>query len=84
MSFLGHMVSDNGISVDPTKVEVVSQWKQLSNAMKVHSFLGLIGYYRRFIEDFSKSQCHLHNLLVKIVSSDEKNVERAFKNSRST
>ena len=52
--FLGHVVSEEGISVDPSKVEAMSQWKQLRNPTKVRSFLGLAGYYRRFMDGFLK------------------------------
>ena len=54
VSFLGHVISKNGIVVDPTKVEAVSQWKAPKNASEIRSFLGLAGYYRKFIEGFSK------------------------------
>ena len=54
VTFLGHVVSEEGISVDPSKVEAVSQWKQLRNPTKVWSFLGLAGYYWRFVSGFSK------------------------------
>ena len=54
VSFLGHVISKNGIVVDPTKVEAVSQWEAPKNASEIRSFLGLAGYYRKFIEGFSK------------------------------
>ena len=52
--FLGHVVSREGVSVDPAKVEAVSAWPVPKNVTEIRSFLGLAGYYRRFVEGFSK------------------------------
>ena len=48
------MVSEAGIVVDHSKVEVVQEWQKPTNVFEVRSFLGLVGYYRRFVEDFSR------------------------------
>ncbi|GJX49982.1 putative reverse transcriptase domain-containing protein [Tanacetum coccineum] len=54
VQFLGHVVNHDGIHVDPSKVESVKNWMTLESPTEIRSFLGLAGYYRRFIENFSK------------------------------
>ena len=51
--FLGHVISVLGVFVDPEKVEAVISWDRLKSIFEICSFLGLAGYYKRFIEDFS-------------------------------
>ena len=51
--FLGHVVLASGVSMDPEKVEVVMSWERPKLIFEIRSFLGLVGYYMRFIEDFS-------------------------------
>ena len=52
VSFLGHIVSEEGIGLDPKKIEVIIEWKPLRNVTEVCSFLGLASYYRRFVKGF--------------------------------
>ena len=52
--FLGHICSDKGIEMDPSKVKAVLDWPDLTNATDVLRFKGLVGFYKRFIKDFSK------------------------------
>ena len=53
VAFFGHVVSKDGIAIDPKKVEVVVEWNRPNSVTEVRSFLGLAGYYRRFVEGFS-------------------------------
>ena len=60
--FLGHVVSASGVLVDLEKVEAVMSWERPKSVLKVRSFLGLTGYYRRFIEDFSRFEAPMTRL----------------------
>jgi hypothetical protein len=63
--FLGHIISNGGISVDPAKVREIVGWKILSSVTEIQSFLGLTGYYWCFIEGFSKIAKLITSLLEK-------------------
>ena len=66
--FLGHVLSEDGISVDPSKVQEVLDWKAPTSIHEVQSFFGLAGYYRRFILDFSK----IGKPMTRLLQKDEK------------
>nr|AAP73852.1 putative gag-pol polyprotein [Oryza sativa Japonica Group] len=65
VAFLGHVISAGGVAVDPAKVEAVTEWKAPKSVTEIRSFLGLAGYYRRFIEGFSKIARPMTQLLKK-------------------
>ena len=79
VGFLGHVVSTSGMSMDPRKAEVVMSWERAKSVFEIRSFLGLAGYYRRFIEDFSRLAAPMTRLTrkkIKFVWDDS--CERAF------
>ena len=65
---MGYIISDQGVSVDPAKVEVVLNWKAPKSVMKIRNFLDLAGYYQQFIEGFSR----IIAPLTKLTRKDEK------------
>jgi len=65
VTFLGHVISKEGISVDPSKVEAVVNWARPTSVHEIWSFLGLASYYRRFVEGFSKLAAPLTKLTKK-------------------
>ena len=70
VEFLGHVISTEGVSMDPQKIEAVVNWKPPKNVSEVRCFLGLAGYYRKFIEGFSKIAAPLTKLTRKDVKYD--------------
>ena len=65
VSHLGHIVSDQGVSVDPGKVERIKNWQVPRNSEQLRSFLGLASYYRRYVKGFSRVAAPLHELTAK-------------------
>jgi hypothetical protein len=79
VKFLGHTISGNGMSVDPSKVQEVMDWKPPTSVHQIRSFLGLTGYYRRFVPDFSRIAKPMTELLKKGVKfSWDQKCEDAF------
>ena len=68
VAFLGHVISIDGVSIDPQKIEAIMNRKPPTNVTEIRSFLGLAGYYRKFVKGFSK----LAALLTKLTRKKEK------------
>ncbi|XP_063942643.1 uncharacterized protein LOC135150309 [Daucus carota subsp. sativus] len=68
VQFLGHIVSRDGIKVDPAKIEAIMNWERPKTPTEIRSFLGLAGYYRRFVQDFSR----IATPLTKLTRKNEK------------
>ncbi|GKC13305.1 putative reverse transcriptase domain-containing protein, partial [Tanacetum coccineum] len=85
VAFLGHIVSADGISMDPAKVEAITKWPRPTTVTEVRSFLGLAGYYRRFVEGFSLLALPLMKLMrkgEKFVWNEER--EKSFEELKRT
>ena len=79
VEFLGHIVSEEGIHVDPSKIKAIENWSAPKTPTEIRQFLGLAGYYRRFIQNFSRIAKPLTTLTQKGMDFDwEENKEKAF------
>ena len=65
VAFLGHVITKEGVSVDPNKIEAIVNWPTLTNVTEVRSFMGLAGYFLMFVQDFSKIAVLLSQLTKK-------------------
>ncbi|GKD49011.1 putative reverse transcriptase domain-containing protein, partial [Tanacetum coccineum] len=70
VQFLGHVIDNKGIHVDPAKIESIKDWASPKSPIEIRQFLGLAGYYRRFIEGFSKIAKSMTKLTQKNVKFD--------------
>lgn len=70
--FLGHIISSDGVKPNPDKIEKIIQWPMPKNQKEIKQFLGLVGYYRRFIKDFSKISRPMTKFLKKDSTIDTK------------
>ena len=72
IKYLGHIFFEEGVSTDPKKVEAVLNWPVPKTVYDVRTFLGFVGYYRRFIKGFSKVALPLRKLMIGLESQDHK------------
>lgn len=63
IEYLGHFISAEGVSIDPTKIKAIENWPVPTNQKQLRSFLGLANYYRRFIKGYSTTTRPLATLL---------------------
>lgn len=54
VKYLGHVISGEGIAMDPSKIQVIIDWPVPNNVAEVHSFMGLAGFYQQFVQGFSR------------------------------
>ena len=66
VGYLGHVISSQGVSTDPKKIEAVANWPRPRNVAELRSFLGFTSYYRRFVEGFAKLAGPLHRLVAQL------------------
>ncbi len=72
VKYLGHVVSEEGVSTDPDKVEAVKEWQRPKHLADLKSFLGFASYYRRFVEGFAKVAAPLNRLATQLTGSKRK------------
>ena len=78
MEYLGHVVSGKGISTNPKKVEAVTKWPTPKTVYYVRSFLGFVGYYRRFIKDFSKISKPIREVITGLENQSKRTAKKTL------
>lgn len=66
--YLGHVISNQGVATDPSKIEEVSSWPTPTTVSELRSFLGFASYYRQFVEGFAKLAAPLHRLVAELAN----------------
>lgn len=72
VSYLGHVISSQGVSKDPKKIEAVADWHRPTHISELRSFLGFASYYRRFMKSFAKFAAPLHRLVSELAGTKTK------------
>ena len=78
IEYLGHVVSGKGIATNPKKVEAVAKWSTPKTVYDVRSFLGFVGYYRRFIKDFSKIARPIREVITGLENQSKRTAKKTF------
>jgi hypothetical protein len=78
VAYLGHVISEGGVAMDAEKVAAVAAWPQPSSAQGIRGFLGLAGYYRKFIREFGLIAAPLTRLLRRDAFTWDNDTEAAF------
>jgi len=78
VDYLGHKISKEGVQVDPSKIKAIMEWPKPDNTSKLRGFLGLTGYYRRFVKNYTHKTAPLTNLLKKNSFQWNSEAEKCF------
>ena len=78
MEYLGHIVFHDGVKVDPNKIKAIKEWKVPTTIKQLHEFLGLTGYYRKFVKNYGRIAAPLTTLLKKDAFSWTPKETKAF------
>ena len=79
VSYLGHVISKEGVKVDPEKIKSITNWPKPTKISKLRGFLGLTGYYRRFIRNYAHITTSLSNLVKKNAFHWSEEADKCFK-----
>ena len=78
IEYLGHVVSGKGISTNPKKIEAVSKWPTPKTVYDVRSFLGFVGYYRRFIKNFSRITKPIREVITGLENQSKRTAKKTY------